>query len=50
MQKSGGAHAINIIALRGSGGGATIGFFEPQLQRFVTLTKKEIESIYFVSI
>jgi hypothetical protein len=50
MQKSGGAHAINIIALRGSGGVATIGFFEPQLQRFVTLTKKEIESIYFVSI
>ena len=50
MQKSGGAHAINIIVLRGSGGVATVGFFEPQTQRFVRLTEKEIESIYFVSI
>jgi hypothetical protein len=49
-QKTGGDHAINIIVLRGPKGSTTIGFFEPQIQRFVTLTKKEIESIFFISI
>ena len=50
IQKTGGAHAINIIVLSNSEGSASIGFFEPQIQQFITLTPKEIESIYFVSI
>ena len=50
IQKSGNPHAINIIVLASSKGLPLIGFFEPQDQRFVHLTKKEISSIYFVSI
>lgn len=49
-QRTGGAHAINIIVLLNSDGSASIGFFEPQIQQFITLTQKEIQSIYFVSI
>lgn len=50
IQKNGTPHAINIIVLSNYKGVTSVGFFEPQIQRFITLNNKEIESIYFVSI
>ena len=50
VRDEGGSHAINIIVLDDPSGLYSLEFFEPQLQKFVSLSNEEIKSIYFISI